>query len=175
GASRLCPGARGARPGARPLSRDQKRARPGVQDTRPGDLAPAQCPDRRRRRAAAPGRAGLSQGAGLSQIGEGIIAPPRLHNRVLLVLAIVALAAGAGLAFLSEAPNRLISGRPIALGAAVGGAHMIALLPPRRFAHYLVAAAAAVFLVALPWLAGAAAAALAEGAPRAARISLGGG
>jgi len=48
-------------------------------------------------------------------------------------------------------------------------------LPPRRGALYAIAAAAAVLLVALPWLAGAAAAALAESAPRAARTSLGGG
>jgi osmoprotectant transport system permease protein len=41
--------------------------------------------------------------------------------------------------------------------------------------HRLVAAAAAAFLVTLPWLAGAQAAALAEHAPRAARTSLGGG
>ncbi|HEX6840490.1 MAG TPA: ABC transporter permease [Stellaceae bacterium] len=105
---------------------------------------------------------------------------------MLLVVALVGLAAGVSLAFLSEAPNRLVSGRPTALGAAVDGAQMIALLPGlvllagpfltrRRFAHYLVAAAAAAFLVALPWLAGAEAAALAEVAPRAARISLGGG
>ena len=117
---------------------------------------------------------------------EGIIALPRLHNRVLLVLAIVGLAAALGLAFLTEAPNRLISGRPIALGAAVDGAGVLALLPglvllagpllpPRRGAYYVVAAAATVFLVALPWLAGARASALAEVMPRAARTSLGGG
>jgi osmoprotectant transport system permease protein len=117
---------------------------------------------------------------------EGIIAPPRLHNRVLLVLTIIGLAAGVGLAFLTQAPNRLIGGRPIALGAIVDGVGMVALLPglvllagpllpPRRGAHYVVAVAAAAFLVALPWLAGAQAAALAEVAPRAARTSLGGG
>jgi osmoprotectant transport system permease protein len=105
---------------------------------------------------------------------------------VLLVLAIVGLATGLGLAFLTQAPNRLVSGRPIALGAVVDGAGIIALLPGllllagpflplRRGVHYAVAAAAAAFLVALPWLAGAQAAALAEVAPRSARTSLGGG
>jgi osmoprotectant transport system permease protein len=105
---------------------------------------------------------------------------------VLLVLAIVGLATGLGLPFLTEAPNRLITGRPIALGAVLDGAAMIALLPglvvlagpflPQwRGAHYVVAAAAAAFLVALPWLAGAEAAVLAEISPPAARTSLGGG
>ncbi|HKW52595.1 MAG TPA: ABC transporter permease, partial [Stellaceae bacterium] len=71
---------------------------------------------------------------------------------MLLVLAIVGLATGVGLAFLTEAPNRLIAGRPIALGAVLEGAAMIALLPglvvlagpflpQRRGAHYVVAAA----------------------------------
>jgi len=105
---------------------------------------------------------------------------------VLLVLACIGLATGLGLAFLTHAPNRLVSGRPIPLTAVVGGASLVALLPgvallagpflpQRRSAHRLVAAAAAAFLVALLWRAGAQAAALAEIAPRAARTSLGGG
>ena len=105
---------------------------------------------------------------------------------MLLVLACVGLAAGLGLAFLTHAPNRLITGRAIPLSAVVGGTGLVALLPgiallagpflpQRRGTHYFVAAAAAVFLVALPWLAGAQAAALAEVSPRAARTSLGGG
>jgi osmoprotectant transport system permease protein len=105
---------------------------------------------------------------------------------VLLVLAIVGLAAALGLAFLSEAPNRLITGRPFSLAAVVDGAGILALLPglvllagpflpQRRGAQYVVAAAAAAYLDALPWLAGAEAAALAAISPRAARTSLGGG
>ncbi len=104
---------------------------------------------------------------------------------MLLVLACVGLATGLGLAFLTHAPNRLVAGRAISLTAAVSGARLIALLPglallagpflpQRRSAHYLVAAAAAAFLVALLWLAGAQAAVLAEISPRAARTSLGG-
>jgi osmoprotectant transport system permease protein len=105
---------------------------------------------------------------------------------VLLGLACIGLASGLGLAFLTHAPNRLVSGHAIALSAAASGASLVALLPglallagaflpPRRSVDYLVAAAAAAFLVALPWLAGAQAAALAEISPPAARTSLGGG
>jgi len=105
---------------------------------------------------------------------------------VLLVLVCVGLATGLGLAFLTHAPNRLVSGRPIPLTEAVSGASLIALLPglallagpflpQRRSAYRLIAAAAAAFVVALLWLAGAQAAALAEISPRAARTSLGGG
>ena len=92
---------------------------------------------------------------------------------------------GIGLAFLTHAPNRLVSGRAIPL-SAVGHTALVALLPglvllagaflpQRRSVDRLVAAAATAFLVALLWLAGVQAAALAEISPRAARTSLGGG
>ena len=38
-----------------------------------------------------------------------------IKNRVLLVLVAAALLAGLGLAFVAQAPNRLVSGTPIAL------------------------------------------------------------
>jgi osmoprotectant transport system permease protein len=105
---------------------------------------------------------------------------------VLLALACIGLATGLGLAFLTHAPNRLVSGRAIPLTAVVSGMGLVALLPgfallagaflpQRRGMDRLVAAAAAAFLVALLWLAGAQAATLAAIAPRAARTSLGGG
>lgn len=105
---------------------------------------------------------------------------------MLLVLVCVGLAAGLGLAFLTHAPNRLVTGRPISLAAALGGVGLAALLPglallagpflpEHRNVHRLIAAAAAIFVVVLPWLAGAEATALAEISPRAARTSLGGG
>ena len=105
---------------------------------------------------------------------------------MLLVLVCVGLAAGLGLAFLTHAPNRLVTGRPISLAAALGGVGLAALLPglallagpflpQHRNSHRLIAAAAAIFVVVLPWLAGAEATALAEISPRAARTSLGGG
>jgi len=108
------------------------------------------------------------------------------RNRVLLVLAIAGLAGGLELAFLREAPNRLLSGAPILLAETLHGARALTLLPAlillvgpflpqRRDVHALLAASAAVLLVALVWLAGAEAAVLAAHAPRAARTSLGGG
>lgn len=108
-----------------------------------------------------------------------------LRNRVLFVLVLAGLLAGFGLPFVTHAPNRLLSGRPIYLAGVAGGAALLALLagllllagpflPRRQAMHGLVAAAAAIFLVTLLWLAGAAAATLAESASPAARTSLGG-
>jgi osmoprotectant transport system permease protein len=107
------------------------------------------------------------------------------RNRVLLILDVAGLAAGWGLAFVTHAPNRLVSGRPIFLGDMAGSATLLALLPalillagpflaPRRAVHGAVAAAAAAFVIALAWLAGEEARALAAGAAPAARTSLGG-
>jgi osmoprotectant transport system permease protein len=109
-----------------------------------------------------------------------------LRNRVLLLLILAALAAALGLAFLTHAPNRLLSGRPISLAAAVGGAGVLPLipglvllagpfLPQRRIVHAIVAAAAVAFILALLWFAGTAAEALADTAPPSARTSFGGG
>lgn len=107
-------------------------------------------------------------------------------NRVLFVLALAACGAAVGLAFVTHAPNRLVSGRAISLSAAASDLQMLALLPalvllagpflpPRRAVNALVAAAAAGTIVALWWLAGATAEMLAVGAPAAARTSLGAG
>lgn len=109
-----------------------------------------------------------------------------VRNRVLLVLAVIGVLAAAGLAFVTHAPNRLVSGEPIALIAAADGAKLLllvpgivlvagAFVPQRRALQAVVAALAAAFLVALWWLAGAHAAALAATAPPAARTSLGAG
>lgn len=111
---------------------------------------------------------------------------PMVRNRVLLVLSVAALFACFGLAFVAHAPNRLVSGQPIPLFAAATGPRLLALLPgvvlllgpflpQRRDAHVMTTVAAAVFIVALWWLAGAHAATLAEAAPPAARTSLGAG
>ena len=48
-----------------------------------------------------------------------------IRNRVLLVLVLVALVAALALSFLGFAPNRLVSGRPIALVEAAGGALLV--------------------------------------------------
>jgi osmoprotectant transport system permease protein len=105
---------------------------------------------------------------------------------VLLVLTVTAVFACFGLAFVTHAPNRLVSGLPVSLFAAADGARLLGLLPgavllagpflPRhRATHAAIAAAAAAFMVALWWLAAAHAATLAETAPPAARTSFGAG
>ncbi|HEX2114607.1 MAG TPA: ABC transporter permease [Alphaproteobacteria bacterium] len=100
-------------------------------------------------------------------------------------MAVVALLAAFGLAFVAHAPNRLVSGQPIPLLVAAGSRVFALLpgivllfapfLPQRRAVHTVTVVAAAAFIVALWWLAGAHAAALAEAAPPAARTSLGAG
>ncbi|WP_434623285.1 ABC transporter permease [Azospirillum sp. B2RO_4] len=111
----------------------------------------------------------------------------RLHNRVALLMALAALAGAVALPFLGFAPNRLLSGRPVPLWAAVqglGGA--VALLPglvllaapflrPGRFGLGLTVAAGGLFTAGLVWLAGAQAEALAQGASTAARTSFASG
>lgn len=108
-----------------------------------------------------------------------------VRNRVLLVLLLAGLLAAPSLAFLTLAPNRLVSGAPIGLGAALHGEALILLLPavllafgvflPQRpTLHAITAAAAAGFLLLLVRLAGSEAALLAQTAPPVARISLGG-
>lgn len=111
----------------------------------------------------------------------------RLYNRVALLMALAALAAAVALPFLGFAPNRLLSGRPVPLWTAVqglGGA--AALLPglvllatpflrPTRFGLGLTVAAGGLFTAGLVWLAGAQAAALAQGASAAARTSFASG
>jgi osmoprotectant transport system permease protein len=108
-----------------------------------------------------------------------------VRNRVLLVLVLAGLLAAPSLAFLTLAPNRLVSGAAIGLGAALQGRALIllvpgvllalgAVLPQRPLLLGVTAAAAACFLLLLVGLAGGAAAALAQAAPPVARISLGG-
>lgn len=106
-------------------------------------------------------------------------------NRVLLVLVIVGVAAALGLAFLTHAPNRFVSGDPISLAQAAAGIRSLVLLPavvliagpflPQgRVVHGAVGVAACGFLLALLWLAGSHAITLAASASPLARTSLGG-
>ncbi|MFZ2294961.1 MAG: ABC transporter permease, partial [Polaromonas sp.] len=91
-----------------------------------------------------------------------------VKNRVLLLLMAVGVAAASGLAFLTHAPNRLVSGTGISLAEVVGGhpgfGQAFALLatlllaaaifmPSRRSTHFLAAIAATLLLTNLVWLA----------------------
>jgi len=109
-----------------------------------------------------------------------------IHNQVLFVLVIVAVAAVVLSGFVGEAANRLVSGRPVPLWAAAGtlptagiavlGAALAAacLIRPSRALYSAVAMfAAALLLLVLAAAGEAAASLLAQGASPATRISLG--
>jgi osmoprotectant transport system permease protein len=110
---------------------------------------------------------------------------PGVHNQVLFILVIVALAAVALLGFVGDAPNRLVSGRPIPLwsaadpitkaGIALLGAALSAacFVQPSKPLHGIVIALAAALLLLLLAAAGQAASRLTESGALAARISLG--
>ena len=109
-----------------------------------------------------------------------------VQHRVLAVLVLAGLAAAFGLAFLKQAPNRLVSGTGVGLLTLLAGAHLAVLLPamalavavflrPSRRVHAAVALAAVLLLVGWVALAGSAAAQMAQTATPLARTSLGGG
>jgi osmoprotectant transport system permease protein len=109
------------------------------------------------------------------------------RNQVLPTLVLIAALAACGAGFVTLAPNRLISGAPIALwrvdvapASGVLAASGILLLvlgfaAPRRFVHFGAATISAAALAAALIAAGLAAATLAAGAPPGFAISLGGG
>jgi osmoprotectant transport system permease protein len=111
---------------------------------------------------------------------------PLIRNQVLFTLVILAAAAVAASGFVGFAPNRLVSGKPIALwaaaeapyvaGIALLGAILLALCfaSPSRSILCAEGGLAAALLVLVLAAAGEAASALAAGARPAARISLGG-
>jgi osmoprotectant transport system permease protein len=119
------------------------------------------------------------------------VAPPAIRflprDPVLVALVAIAVLAVAGCGFVLLAPNRLVSGQPIALwhaapatflvGLAAAGAFLLAagFGPPRRALHYLNAAVAGAALIAVLAAAGQAATSLAAGASGLARIALGAG
>ena len=110
-----------------------------------------------------------------------------LHNRVALLMALAAAVGALALPFLGFAPNRLLSGRPVPLWAAVQGLGGVAvLLPglmllatpflrPTRFGLGLTIAAGGLFAAGLVWLAGHHATVLAQGGAAAARTSFASG
>ena len=105
-----------------------------------------------------------------------------VRNKVLLLLVALGMAAASGLAFLTHAPNRLVSGTGISLAdmaealpaggqpalsllAVAGPALLIVagiLMPPRRGTHVLVLVAATALLTGLVYLAAGHAAGLAS-------------
>jgi osmoprotectant transport system permease protein len=113
-----------------------------------------------------------------------------IRHPVLALLLLCALAAGAGLAFVSLAPNRLLSGQGVGLLEVLGGlpwpaqclaavpaAGLLAALwaPPQRWLWWAVLAFAASALLGLLVLAGHEAELRAAALPSLARVSLGGG
>jgi osmoprotectant transport system permease protein len=110
-----------------------------------------------------------------------------IHNRVLAVLLLAGLAAAFGLAFLTQAPNRLVSGTGIRLSEVLAAPQLPLLLlavlvllaavfvPPSRRWHSATALAAAALLVGGVALAGDAASRIAITATPLARTSFGGG
>lgn len=110
----------------------------------------------------------------------------RAHHRVLLVLALAALLAACGLAFVSLAPNRLLSGTGVTLLALMNGwrwallcpAAVLCLavwMPTTRLSNATVAVAATLLLAGLAALAGDEAARLSTAGSSLLRVSLGGG
>ena len=109
-----------------------------------------------------------------------------MHNRVLLVLLLAAAAAALGLAFVSVAPNRLVSGQGVALqGLMAHGAGWLGLpalvlawaafVPNTRLVCTSSALAASLALAGLLLLAGREAALQSGALSSLARVSLGGG
>lgn len=128
----------------------------------------------------------------MTAIGPAISAPAqspaiRLHNRVLPALIAAGLAAALGTGFLSLAPNRLLSGRPVALWAAADpslvaviafcGAALLAVsfVPLRPRTYRAAAVMAFILLVTVLLTAGQGGTELATTAPSRARVSLGAG
>ena len=119
-------------------------------------------------------------------IEHGARGPAFVRNRVLLALLVCALAAALGLAFLTVAPNRLVSGTGVALhelltgtrlalGLPGAGLLLAVLAPPSRGGHALVAVLAALLLAGLVGLAGDEAVLRSASLPAIARVSFGGG
>ena len=110
-----------------------------------------------------------------------------LHNRVLPVLIAASGAAVLGTGFLSLAPNRLLSGQPVALWAASSpglvalialcGALLLAIAftPPRSGSYRAAAVIAAILLLTVLAAAGQGARELSSAVPPRARVSLGAG
>ncbi len=109
-----------------------------------------------------------------------------VRNRVLCMLVLAALSAAVGLAFVTVAPNRLVSGTAVPLQALMGlapwgwwalPAILLAavFVPATRLTQAVVALTAALLLAAWLWLAGSEAARQSAASSPLTRVSLGGG
>jgi osmoprotectant transport system permease protein len=114
-----------------------------------------------------------------------LLFPIAVRNQVLFALVVVSTVAAAASGFVAYAPNRLISGSPIALWAAAGGGPTIgiaalgvlllaaSLTTPTKAVHCAAAVVAAALLLATMAAVGQAARAVASGGSPAARVSPG--
>lgn len=124
-------------------------------------------------------RAGLSASARIARLDLAI------ENPVVLTLGVAGGIAVAATGFVSLAPNRLVSGRPLALWAVGGDASsatiamliaatiVLSFLSPTKAINWIVAALGVSLLLLVLLAAGHAAALLTAGAGPAARVSLG--
>ncbi|MBV8492604.1 MAG: ABC transporter permease [Alphaproteobacteria bacterium] len=124
-----------------------------------------------------PAASAIDAGARFSVIG--------VHNHVVPALVAAAGLATATCGFIAVAPNRLVSGQPVALWLAADprlsvsiaglGALLLAasFVPPRRSVHLAAAAIAAALVLLILGAAGQAAAVTAASAAKLARVSLG--
>ena len=117
---------------------------------------------------------------------QGVQASSLIHNRVLAVLLVTGLGAALGLAFLTLAPNRLVSGTGLGLrdlplspqgwlALPLAGLVLALFVPPSRVTYSAVLVSATLLLTGLVGLAGAEAARLSVAASPLTRVSLGGG
>jgi osmoprotectant transport system permease protein len=127
----------------------------------------------------------VSDGLDLTTRRPAFALPIAIHNQVLFTLVMVGIGAVASSAFVSYAPNRLVSGTPIPLWVAAGGPPTVAIaalgaillsacaITPNRPLHFAAAVAAGLLLLLVLAVVGQAASILASSTKPSSRISLG--
>ncbi|OAT34178.1 permease component of an ABC superfamily osmoprotectant transporter [Buttiauxella brennerae ATCC 51605] len=110
----------------------------------------------------------------------------KIHNRVLLLLVILLVVAGAALPFINFAPNRLVSGEPVALSQLPAHAGLLlalpvlilaflVLLPCRSFPLFITLMLGELLFIAILWVMGLTATQFAQQGSTLARTSPGSG
>jgi osmoprotectant transport system permease protein len=127
----------------------------------------------------------VSDGLDLTTRRPAFALPIAIHNQVLFTLVMVGIGAVASSAFVSYAPNRLVSGTPIPLWVAAGGPPTVAIaalgaillsacaITPNRPLHFAAAVAAGLLLLLVLAVVGQTASILASSTKPSSRISLG--